>query len=355
MIDPKEPVEQPSSRNDLTENLAGQFFIYNHPEDDPSSQATPNRQEDISPRDSPPNETEKLMSGVLPYDRLGRYKLLYELGRGGFGIVYRAYDEELKRSVAIKLPRNEAPATQDQFDIYLEEARAIAELDHPNIIPVYDIGRLANHSFYIVSKFIDGECLSKVIQRGRLHFDEIVDVLLPLADALSHIHKHKIVHRDLKPNNILLDQEGRPYLGDFGLAIREHHQLIMNQVAGTPAYMSPEMARGEFHHLDGRSDLFSFGIIIYEMITGHRPFQGNKISEILEKICQYDPVPPHILNDRLPPHLEKICLKCLAKHQSNRYQMARELFQDLRNLQKELSHEKKTVVGPQPSADSARS
>jgi hypothetical protein len=189
--------------------------------------------------------------------RGGRYRLDRKLGQGAFGAVYLAQDTELQRQVAIKIPRPEALAKLGNIDTYLAEARHVASLDHPNIVSVYDVGRTADGSLYVVSKYIDGGSLGEWNKTAAPDFKTIVDCLAKLADALHHAHLKRLIHRDIKPANILIEEaSGTPFLTDFGLSIREEDYLQDGHIAGTPAYMSPEQIRGEGHRLDGRSDLF---------------------------------------------------------------------------------------------------
>lgn len=267
---------------------------------------------------------------TLP-DRLvaGRYRMERVLGRGGFGVVHLAYDVELHRSVAIKITRASSPQAVDQL---LEEGRKVAQLDHPCIVPVYDCGRLDGGFIYIVSKFIDGGSLADRLAGRPLPIDEVVNVALQVASALGHAHTRGIVHRDVKPKNILLDSHGGLYLADFGLALRDIDRSETTHVEGSPAYMSPEQASGRSRMVDQRTDLFSFGIVLYEMLTGRRPFRGATIEEILRKLRHEHPKPPRHVNPEIPARLERICLKALEKDPRDRYDSAPEIERDLRSL-----------------------
>jgi serine/threonine protein kinase len=215
--------------------------------------------------------------------RLGRYRVTALLGRGGFGVVYKGYDDELRRDVAIKVPHRERLRTPADADVYLAEARVAAELDHPHIVPVFDLGRTADGLCFVVSKFIAGCNLAEKIGEARPSWVEAVELTATIAEALHHAHKHGLVHRDVKPSNILLDPAGKPFLADFGLALKEEDVGTGPAVCGTPAYMSPEQANGEGHRVDGRSDIFSLGVVFYELLTGRRPFRGE-YPEILTRI-----------------------------------------------------------------------
>jgi serine/threonine protein kinase len=189
--------------------------------------------------------------------QIGRYRIEDLLGKGGFGCVYLAHDDQLQRRVAIKVPHAKLVAQATDAQAHLTEARAIASLDHPNIVPVYDVGSTDDCPFFIVSKYIDGTDLAARLEQPRLSLNETIELTATVAEALHHAHKQGLVHRDIKPGNILLDTSGRPFVADFGLALREQDVGTGPRYTGTPAYMSPEQARGEGHRVDGRSDIFS--------------------------------------------------------------------------------------------------
>ncbi|MBU6239733.1 MAG: serine/threonine protein kinase, partial [Planctomycetes bacterium] len=263
--------------------------------------------------------------------REGRYRFARKLGQGNYGAVYLAQDTELKRQVAVKVPSRDALAKLVDVESYLVEAQTVAALDHPHIVTVYDVGRTLDGSIFVVSKFIDGCSLADWMKKSSLDFESIAKLLEKIAEALHHAHQRRLVHRDIKPANILIEEStGTPYVADFGLAIREEDYLRDSRIAGTPAFMSPEQARGEGHRLDGRSDLFSLGVVMYQMLTGRLPFLGQTFREIADKITGVEPQTPRSIRSDIPAELERICLKLLRKRASERYANGRELADDLR-------------------------
>ncbi len=273
---------------------------------------------------------------------IGRYRVIRILGEGGFGRVHLAHDAELDREVAIKVPIHVQASRFLDVESYLEEARIIARLSHPNIVPVYDVGHTADDRCYVVSKYMDGGDLAARLRLGRPAHTDAAELIAVLCEALHYTHTHDLFHRDIKPANILLDAAGVPSLADFGLALKDEDLGKGARHVGTAAYMSPEQARGEGHRVDGRSDIFSLGIVFYELLTGRRPFRGSSKDQVMEQIIHAEPRPPRQIDDTIPQELERICLKALSKRASERYSTARDLAEDLRHFLKSVLWTKST-------------
>jgi serine/threonine protein kinase/formylglycine-generating enzyme required for sulfatase activity len=269
-------------------------------------------------------------SGAPPTPaRIGRYRVDNILGEGGFGRVYLGYDEVLNRPVAIKVPRRRFEANARRADIYLKEARIVASLDHGAIVPVFDCGQTDDGDCFVVCKYIEGADLATKAKRTPLSFAAAAELIATVAEALHSAHLKGIVHRDVKPANILVDGRGRPFVADFGIALTEDDYGLASLTMGTLLYMSPEQLRGEGHLVDGRSDIFSLGVVFYEVLTGRRPFSSS--ARHLGSVA-IDVRPPRQINDLIPRELERICLKAMSNRVADRYPTAVDLAADLRSF-----------------------
>jgi serine/threonine protein kinase len=272
--------------------------------------------------------------------RLGQYELLEVLGQGGMGIVYRAKqysgDKEM-RDVALKLVRTDQwfGVEDTQSNVLLarfhEETLFASQLRHENIIRVYDVGQIDGLDYFSM-ELIDGSDLSSVIKMQQPSYTKIAEILIPVADAISHAHERGIVHRDLKPSNILLDAQWKPYIADFGLAKSMNRNSDLpqtGQILGTAGYMAPEQAAGEYKIVGASADIYGLGGLLYFCLTGQAPFVAENVLDALVQVLESDPIPPRTLNTKIPRSLELICMRCLEKKPEDRYATATEVAEDL--------------------------
>src|SRR5215813_1802745 len=312
--------------------------------------------------------------------KLGRYEIRSKLGAGGMGEVYLAEDTELHRKVALKVLPADVVTNNDRMRRFKQEATAAAALNHPNIAHIYEIGESAGTHF-IAMEFVDGLTLRELIHGRQTDLAKLLRNLQHVADGLAKAHAAGIVHRDLKPDNIMVTRDGHVKILDFGLAkLIEAEQAFrvtegLSQLAtavmqphstpgavmGTVGYMSPEQAQGKVNEIDHRSDIFSFGCILYEVITHHKPFEGKDPIESLNKIIREQPPPITNFNPDVPSDLQRVVRRCLAKDPEERYQTIKDVSIDLKDVRRELQSGAKTdttvppsnaVLSSQPLSDS---
>lgn len=265
--------------------------------------------------------------------QIAHYLIKEKLGEGGMGIVYKAEDTILKRTVALKFLKPQAIGGEEEKARFLREAQAAAALDHPNIYTVYEIKEVDRHTF-IAMAYIDGQSMDKKIESGSLEFEQALDIAIQIADGLQEAHEKGITHRDIKSANIMMTQKGQAKIMDFGIAHLKGEKTITKTGAalGTPSYMSPEQIKGE--EVDHRSDIFSLGILFYEMITAKLPFRGEYKLAVMHSILYEDPTPPESHDVKIPKIIQSVILKAIEKEPANRYQSMTEFSTDLQTLKK---------------------
>ena len=268
----------------------------------------------------------------------GDYELLEEIGRGGQGVVYRAHQKSLNRTVALKVIGLGHWATEAHLKRFRREAEAAASLEHPCIVPIYEVGE-RDAQCYFSMKFIEGGQLDEVVKRTPMSIARAVELIAKVARTVHYAHEHGILHRDIKPGNILLDAKGEPLLTDFGLArLVEAESTITGtlEVMGTPSYMAPEQAAGETRKLTSATDVYGLGAVLYQLLTGQPPFAGGTTYETIRLLRDTEPRSPRLLNPKVDRDLSAICLKCLEKDPKRRYSSAVALAEDLEHW---LKHE----------------
>jgi serine/threonine protein kinase len=281
---------------------------------------------------APAGQAKESVPPVLPTPgKIGRYEVRQLLAQGGFGAVYVGHDADLDRQVAIKVPL--PGITEGQREKFLQEARRLAQLRHPGIVTVHDVGVDAGQC-YIVTDFLQGMTLHHWLDQHTPTWQEAARITIAVAEALAYAHARRTVHRDVKPGNIILIEGLIPVLVDFGLGISEADVsgAERGRVAGTVPYMSPEQVCGASHRIDGRTDVYSLGVVLYRMLCGRLPFTARDPRELLRQIVYDDPQPPRQLVPSVPRQLEAICLRALAKEQNARYTTAGDMAEDLRQL-----------------------
>jgi TolB-like protein len=294
-------------------------------------------------------------------DLFSHYKIHSQIGAGGMGEVYLATDTLLDRKVALKLLPSEATSDQSRVRRFLQEAKAASSLNHPHIITIHEVGS-TNSTYFIATEFIDGVSLREAINRGQLEIGRIIEIAIQVALALTAAHEVNIIHRDIKPENIMIRDDGFVKVLDFGLAkllqqglVQPEAPTLLNTadgvVLGTLSYMSPEQARGQ--EVDARTDVWSLGVVLYEMVSGRRPFEGTTQSDVLASLLDREPPPLARYSPSVPADLERIIRKTLAKDPNERYQTARGLLVDLKTLNHDLQRQKlaSEVVPPTAPAD----
>jgi len=280
---------------------------------------------------------------------LGRYEILEELGRGEMGVVYKAYDPLIDRFVAIKTIDLQKLGEEEKDEYkarFYQEAKAAGRLNHPNIITIYDLGRKGDVA-YIAMELMEGKELQNIVAENQsLTISEKLDVSFQVAEGLAYAHEHGIIHRDIKPSNIMVLRGRHVKIADFGIArIKTSLELTKtNRIIGSPLYMSPEQIQS--HPVDPRSDIFSFGIVLYQMLTGKLPFNGDNVNSLMYQIVNEEPQKPSALNPEVPEALDRIVAKCLEKKTADRYQNVNELTRDLHSCRILLSQTNANAVNP---------
>src|SRR5262245_25867160 len=275
--------------------------------------------------------SEKAKRSAETLGELGDYELLEVVGRGGQGVVYRAHQKSLNRTVALKMISVGSWATEAHLKRFRLEAEAAAKLEHPGIVPIHEVGE-RDGSCYFSMKFVEGGQLDRVVKRTPMSIRQAAELISKVARTVHYAHEHGILHRDIKPGNILLDANGEPLLTDFGLArLVEAESTVTRtkEVMGTPSYMAPEQAVGNNAAVSSATDVYGLGAVLYQLLTGHPPFAGGTTYETIKLVLDTEPRQPRSLNPKIDRDLSTICLKCLEKDTKRRYSSALALAEDL--------------------------
>ena len=286
----------------------------------------------VAPSDAnaEPHGEEEAPAARLPRE-FGDYELLEEIGRGGQGVVFRAWQRSLSRTVAVKIIGIGQLTTSAHLKRLRREAEAAAKLNHPGIVPVYEVGE-RDGTYYFSMRFVEGDCLDEVVSRGSISVRAAAELIAKVARTVHYAHEHGILHRDIKPGNILLDANGEPHLTDFGLArLVEHGSTVTGslEIMGTPSYMAPEQAVGNNAGVNKATDVYGLGAVLYELLTGHPPFAGGTTYETIHLLLDSEPRQPRLWNRKVDRDLSAVCLKCLEKNPRYRYLSALELAEDI--------------------------
>src|SRR6266511_3909955 len=284
-----------------------------------------------------PHGEKEAPAARLPRE-FGDYELLEEIGRGGQGVVFRAWQKSLNRTVAVKIIEIGQLTTSAHLKRLRREAEAAAKLNHPGIVPIYEVGE-RDGTYYFSMRFVEGDALDEVVDRGSMSVRQTAELIAKVARTVHYAHEHGILHRDIKPGNILLDANGEPHLTDFGLArLVESESSVTHtlEVLGTPSYMAPEQAAGNNAGLSSATDVYGLGAVFYQLLTGHPPFAGGTTFETVRLVLDTEPRQPRLWNPKVDRDLSTICLKCLEKDPKRRYTSALTLAED---LERWLKHE----------------
>jgi len=301
------------------------LFAANRPGTTPPEGQTVEHVPDGTP---PPACDDSAQADAIPF---GDYELLQEIAHGGMGVVYKARQKKLQRIVALKMILAGHLATEGAVRRFYQEAEAAAQLDHPGIVPIFEVGQNEGRHFYSMG-YVEGGSLFHRVRDGPVPPREAAGLVKQVAEAVAYAHRQGIIHRDLKPGNILLDQDGHPKVTDFGLAkkvLGTSHLTLAGQVLGTPSYMPPEQAVGNVEEVGPAADIYSTGAVLYCLLTGRPPFQSAHVLDTLKQVREQEPVSPRRLNVAVSRDLETICLKCLQKDPGKRYASATALAEDL--------------------------